>query len=86
MNDHNICKKCLLLEAGEKKAYDNITAYIDTVDLAEKVDDTEYLRRLSFCKNCEKLISGMCICCGCYVEVRAVFKKNCCADYDNKKW
>lgn len=80
------CKKCLLLEAGEKKSFEQINDYIDTLDESLKTDESTYLRRLEICKECDNLISGMCLKCGCYVEVRAVFKDKKCADYDNLRW
>ena len=36
----------------------------------KRVSEEEYRRRLDFCKNCEKLVDGMCVLCGCYVEDR----------------
>ncbi|MDD6728418.1 MAG: DUF6171 family protein [Eubacteriales bacterium] len=80
------CKKCLLLEAGEKKAFENVKAYIDNLDDYLKVDDSVYSTRLDCCKKCEFLISGMCLKCGCYAEIRAVLKDKCCPDTENKKW
>ncbi len=81
-----VCKKCLLLEAGEKKSYQGVKDYIDNVDIDVKVDDTLYQKRLKLCTECENLISGMCLKCGCYVEIRAILKDKTCPDYDNKKW
>lgn len=80
------CKKCLLLEAGEKKSFESVNAYIENLDDNLKVSDDEYLRRINYCKECDNLISGMCLKCGCYVEVRARLKDKDCADYNNRKW
>lgn len=82
----NGCKKCLLLEAGEQKSYKGIQDYLDTVDSELKADEAIYQSRLEKCRDCDMLISGMCLKCGCYVEVRAAFKEKKCADYDNCKW
>lgn len=81
-----VCKKCLLLEAGEKKAFEGVKDYIETIDSSLKVDTALYKKRLSHCKRCENLISGMCLKCGCYVEIRAVLKDKSCPDFDNKMW
>ena len=81
-----VCKKCLLLEAGEEKSFIGVIDYIDTIDNSLKVNDDLYLKRLSFCKECDNLISGMCLKCGCYVEIRAVFRNKSCPDFDDKKW
>ena len=45
-----VCKKCLLLEAGEEKSFIGVKDYIDTIDNSLKVNDDLYLKRLSFCK------------------------------------
>ena len=45
--------------------------------------EEEYERRLSICKECEKLLSGMCRMCGCYVEMRAAIALR---DCPGKKW
>lgn len=82
----HLCKKCLLSEAGENKSFEEISAYINNLDDALKVSNELYQYRLSFCKACDYLISGMCRKCGCYVEVRAVLKDKSCPDFDNKKW
>lgn len=80
------CKKCLLLEAGENKSFETIKAYIDNLDSEQKVSTDTYNYRLEQCKECDNLISGMCLKCGCYVEVRAILKNKNCADYNLQKW
>ena len=80
------CKKCLLHEAGENKSYENVKAYLDNLSPDERVNDGVYKMRLEECKKCENLISGMCLKCGCYAEIRAALKNKSCADYDSKKW
>ncbi len=80
------CKKCLLLEAGERKSFETVKDYIQNLDTDLKVDDLQYKKRLSRCLSCDSLISGMCIKCGCYVEIRAALKNKSCADYDDMKW
>ncbi|MBQ9531160.1 MAG: hypothetical protein IJR70_03705 [Eubacterium sp.] len=82
----NNCKKCLLIEAGERVTYDEIMQYVATLDEKDLVSQNEFNERISFCRECENLISGMCLKCGCYVEVRAKLKDAFCPDFDNKKW
>ncbi len=82
----NVCKKCLLLEAGETALLEDIKALIDNVAAEDKADKELYIYRLEKCKECKNLISGMCFKCGCFVELRAAYNGNCCADYDNKRW
>lgn len=80
------CKKCLLLEAGEKITYDDIMRYVKTLGKDELVSDEVYKYRIEKCKNCDCLISGMCLKCGCYVEVRARLRDKSCPDANNKFW
>lgn len=82
----SVCKKCLLLEAGEEKAFAGVKDYIETIDCCLKADDDVYEKRLLLCRQCENLISGMCLKCGCYVELRAVLKNKSCPDFDDRKW
>lgn len=83
---HHECKRCLLLEAGEKVTYDEIMAYVAALDQAELAEQSVSEERLSHCKACDSLIAGMCRKCGCYVEVRARLKNADCPDFDNRKW
>lgn len=80
------CKKCLLLEAGENKSYQTVKDYLDNLDRSLIVDDEKYNERLTQCRNCDSLISGMCLKCGCYVEIRAALNNKNCPDFDNQKW
>lgn len=80
------CKKCLLLEAGERVTYDEIMRYVATLDKNELITDDIYSQRIDICKTCDNLLSGMCVKCGCYVEVRARLKNADCPDFDNKRW
>ena len=74
------CRKCLLSEMDEGAYFGNLHAYIERLDEDLKVPDVLYRERLAVCKNCDHLLSGMCRICGCYVELRAVMKKNACPD------
>ncbi len=82
----NECKRCLLLAAGEVKSFEALRSCIDNLDDELKVSDEEYKRRLSLCTQCDNLISGMCLKCGCYAEYRAVFKSKSCPDVGKEKW
>lgn len=82
----NNCKRCLLLEAGEGASFKIVEDYIKNLDDELKVSPKEYERRLNFCKTCDFLISGMCLKCGCYAEVRAILKGKDCPNVDNRRW
>lgn len=83
--DSRFCRKCLMRDMAENDYFVNLRDYIDAVDMELKTEADEYERRLGICRECDSLISGMCIKCGCYVELRAVMKKGYCPDAD-KKW
>ncbi len=80
------CKKCLLLEAGENVTYEEIMKYVSSLEKSSVVTDDIYESRIQNCKTCDNLISGMCLKCGCYVEVRARLKDGECPDYNKKRW
>lgn len=80
------CKRCLLYEAAETDILESIKSRINKLSDDEKADEELYQKRLEECKNCENLISGVCMKCGCYVEFRAAFKKQRCPDVKLKKW
>ena len=81
-----ICKKCLLLEAGERAALKSVKDYLELLSHEEKVSESIYNDRLEKCRNCDFLISGMCRKCGCYVEIRAALKNKECPNADNILW
>ncbi len=89
MNDeikqNTFCKKCLLKDMPEDAYFKNLYEYINSIDVDLKVDTSTYETRLQICKECDNLLSGMCRICGCFVELRAVMKKNTCPNVD-KKW
>ncbi len=68
---NNICKRCLLSEASEGDIYKNIKELISAMPEEQRASTELYEKRLSQCKVCDNLLSGMCRICGCYVELRA---------------
>ncbi len=80
------CKKCLLYESAEGDILNDIKEKIAKFPESDKVSEDEYKKRLSFCKDCDNLISGVCMKCGCYVEFRAAFQKQKCPDVRCRKW
>lgn len=80
------CKRCLLREMAENATLADIKDRIAKLPESEKVTDEVYNSRLSACRECSELISGVCMKCGCYVEFRASFKNNDCPDVKNRKW
>ncbi len=80
------CKRCLLFESAQGNTLELIKDKINSLPEAEKTDESVYSNRLSLCKNCDFLISGMCRKCGCYVEFRAAFKNKHCPNVNDRKW
>lgn len=58
--------------------FENMFTYIKNLDETIKVSSELYEQRLEMCKRCERLISGMCNACGCFVEMRAAIHHNKC--------
>lgn len=80
------CKRCLLFESAEEDVLNDIKSRIEKLSPEEKCSDDVYAERLSLCINCDNLISGVCMKCGCYVEFRAAFLKQRCPDASSRKW
>jgi hypothetical protein len=84
METKKICYKCLLEDLDEIKIYNTVKEMIDSVPEKERTPEEEYRRRLSICRECDSLISGTCVKCGCYVELRAAGRTRICPDVKNK--
>lgn len=78
------CRKCLLREMDQAEYFKNMYDYIARLPEDDKVSDEEYERRLAICKDCDRLLQGMCRLCGCYVEMRAAMKVRSCPDIPDK--
>ena len=71
------CRKCLLnQDRGE--LYQSIQELIASLPAQDKANPEEYRRRLSVCESCDKLQNGMCLSCGCFVQVRGAKEKEHC--------
>lgn len=86
--EQRICIGCLLRDligsdASRQAQLDMIERYRDAIRQADRTPAEEYERRLSVCRQCEKLFAGTCGVCGCYVELRAAAKVSHCP---KKKW
>lgn len=68
------------MEGNEKEM---IQKYRDAIKAEDRVSEADYEKRLSVCLDCEKLVTGTCLVCGCYVELRALGIGTHCP---KKKW
>ena len=73
-----VCRKCLLRDMPGQAYFESLENYIERLDSDLKVAPDVYERRLGLCRDCDNLMEGMCRICGCFVELRAVMKKNGC--------
>lgn len=73
-----ICKRCLLKDMEENEYYESVAQYVSLLDPNIKASPELYEKRLSICKTCDRLVSGICRSCGCFVEMRAAVEKNRC--------
>lgn len=80
-----ICRRCLLAETGQNELIHTLEELKAAMLEAEKADEEEYQRRLSFCKQCDELVDGTCQKCGCYAEFRALKKRMYCP-HEERKW
>ncbi len=74
------CLRCLLDEADPDGIYRTVKERIDSLDESIKTDSETYLARLEICKCCDSLISGTCVLCGCFAQLRAAKAKMHCPD------
>lgn len=80
MEKKPFCYKCLLEELNDATIYEQVQHTLSLIPEREKTDPETYRIRLNVCRDCDKLVSGMCRVCGCFVEVRAVYQKKHCPD------
>lgn len=78
MLENEKCRRCLLRESGEINKADEVRECIERIKAHEKTPDDIYAQRLLLCRECDHLLGGTCMKCGCYVELRAAFKNNRC--------
>ena len=77
-NQKRICKRCLLREYDETDYKEKIERVLKLMNDKEKVPPELYEKRLQVCGQCEKLVQGTCLSCGCYVELRAAARTGSC--------
>ena len=84
MPEKIICRRCLLEEAGNTDLLKTLEELKAGIPDEDKADSAEYASRLAICRQCDELVSGTCLKCGCYVEFRALKKKMYCPDVHGK--
>ena len=72
------CRRCMPDGQTREEFFRDLARYVERIPAEERVDETEYWRRLDKCRSCDQLWQGMCRQCGCYVELRAALKVRRC--------
>ena len=83
MSVQKTCLRCLISEMDDDTANEIVKKGISDILDRDKTDEKVYTERLSICRSCDNLLSGTCLSCGCYVEIRAAINKGRCPE---KKW
>lgn len=84
-NSRKPCRRCLLEQAGDANLARAVKERIALIPEEKKAPAQVYARRLEICRSCECLISGTCIKCGCYAELRAARADSGCP-HEKKFW
>ncbi len=79
------CRRCLLSELSDETLYLQVKKAAAVIPEKERCSEEEYQKRLLTCKECDSLLSGTCLLCGCYVEIRAA-KKSASCPAPGRKW
>ena len=85
MENQRICRNCLLKEMGETEFARTVEECLAALPDIVKTPEPEYQKRLAACRECGRLLNGMCALCGCFVELRAAKRVNSCPD-SPAKW
>lgn len=64
------CRKCLLNQ-DSGALYQSVQELIAALPQSQRAQPPVYQSRLEVCRSCERLQNGMCLSCGCFVQVRA---------------
>jgi len=72
MEKKPFCRRCLLEDMPDEAALArSIRELIDLLPEEKRSSAEVNAQRLSICRECNHLQNGMCVLCGCYVELRA---------------
>jgi hypothetical protein len=77
------CLRCLLQEYDEEAYLSKLKRVILLMKASERAPEEVTGKRLDTCRQCDYLERGTCLACGCYVELKAVYKDGHCP---KKKW
>ena len=76
-----VCRRCLLRDdPSQQDMYRTVSEYVASMPSNQRADACAVKARLEACAKCERLQSGICRLCGCYVEARAAKRRAGCPD------
>ena len=79
------CRRCLLEDMpGEAELAKSIRELIDLLPEDKRTAAEVNAQRLTICRECDHLQNGMCVLCGCYVELRAAKRHMRCPDVPSR--
>ena len=85
MEKKPFCRRCLLEDMPDEAALaKSIRELIDLLPEEKRASAEETARRLTLCRGCDHLQNGMCVLCGCYVELRAAKARMRCPNVPGK--
>ena len=85
MTKKPFCRRCLLEDMpDEASLIQNIRELIDLLPAEKRAAEDVHRARLDICRKCDHLQNGMCVLCGCYVELRAAKTHMKCPDVPGK--
>ncbi|MCM1022995.1 MAG: DUF6171 family protein [Prevotella sp.] len=79
-----VCRKCLLSQTDKTAVWEEIRGLINVVPEERRVSEKVYSMRLAACADCPELADGVCAKCGCYAELRAVYRRMYCPDEEDR--
>lgn len=74
------------MESAQADTFQSLQPHLEKIPPEQKADNVVYQTRLESCKQCDHLLSGVCIKCGCYVELRAAYANQKCPNVKDRKW
>ncbi len=72
------CLRCLLQEFDRQAYIETLKERIERTPERERTGPAEYAARLDACRACDRLERGVCLACGCYIELRAASRRGRC--------
>ena len=81
IDQKKLCRRCLLEDMPDQAALaQSVRELVSLLPEHLRAPEEITAARLDLCRACDRLADGMCVLCGCYVQLRAAKKKLGCPD------